>query len=209
MHEPDIEKLRRFSLIVALIILTYSIAGISLVPNAGISVIGLTFKVSRPGLLPVGLAIASVYALIRFYYYGFMLKKSPYRARRNVIDSLHCHQRKYFGGRKKVPTYFGPTELSASLWVSSRAEAEAYVANFLEVFPKFAFARPSMKIEASESYTEDGESAGMSYDVKVVIPIRCRLAAIAHDIDYATPVWLNLASLIVFFVRIGLKGIYA
>lgn len=117
MHEPDIGKLRRFSLAVALVTLTYSVAGISLVPDSGISVIGLTFKVSRPGLLPIGLVIASLYAMTRFYYYGFMLKKSPYRVRRDVIDSLHCYERRYMRS-KKVPAYFGPTEFGASLWDS-------------------------------------------------------------------------------------------
>ncbi len=63
-----------------------------------------------------------------------------------------------------------------------------------------------MRIESSESFTEDGDSAGMSYDVKVVIPLRCRAAAIVQDIDYASPVWLNLLSLIIFFFRIGFKG---
>jgi len=209
MYEPDIEKLRRFSLIVALITLTYSVAGISLVPNPSISVIGLTFKVSRPGLLPISFIIASIYAVIRFYYYGFMLKKSPYRVRHDVIDSLHCYERRYFGGRKKVPTFFGPTEFAASLWVSDQADAKAYIANFPVAFPKFALARPSMKIDASELCSEDGEPAGMSYDVKVVIPIRCRLAAIIQDIDYSSPIWLNLVSLTIFFIHIGLKGVYA
>ena len=43
MYEPDIEKLRRFSLVVALVLLTYSVAGISLSPEAAISVIGLIY----------------------------------------------------------------------------------------------------------------------------------------------------------------------
>lgn len=210
MHKPNIEKLRRFSLVVALITLTYSVAGISLVPDPSISVIGLTFKVSRPSLLLIGLVIASLCAMIRFYYYGFMLEKSPYRVRRDTINSLHCYDRRYIGGRKKVPTYFGPTKFTASLWVSDRAKAEAYMATFPEAFPKFALgARPCTKIKASESYTEDGDSAGMRYDVQVVIPIRCRLAAIIQDIDYSSPIWVNLVSLIIFFFRIGLKGIYA
>jgi hypothetical protein len=208
MYEPDMEKLRRFSLVVALLTLTYSVAGISLVPDSGISVIGLTFKVSRPGLLPIGLVMASMYAMIRFYYYGFMLKRSPYRIRRDVIDSLHCHERRYIGRRKQVPTYFGPTVFTAALWVSDRAEATAYIGKFPEVFPKFALARPSMKIEASKSYTDEGEYAGMDYDVQVVIPIRCRLAAIIQDFDYSSPIWLNLVSLTIFFFRTGLKGIY-
>ena len=125
MHKPDIEKLRRFSLVVALITLTYSIAGISLAPDPGISVIGLTFKVSRPALLPIGLVMASIYAMIRFYYYGFMLKKSPYRVRRDVIDSLRCRKRLYIGGKKKVPMYYGPVEFFSSLWVPDRSKAEA------------------------------------------------------------------------------------
>jgi len=209
MHEPDIEKLRRFSLVVGLITLTYSVAGMSLVPDPGISFIGLTFKVSRPSLLPVGLVMASIYAMIRFYYYGFMLKNSPYRDRRDAIDNLTCYEYRYSGGREKVPTYFGPTKFGASLWVPERAKAEAYIAGFPEVFPKFALARTSMKIETSESYNEDGDSAGMFYNVEVVIPIRCRLVAILQDIDYSSPVWLNMISLTIFFFRIGLKGINA
>ena len=47
---------------------------------------GMTFKVSRPGLLPIGLVTASVCTVLRFFYYGFMLKKSPYRFRRDAID---------------------------------------------------------------------------------------------------------------------------
>ncbi len=209
MYEPDIEKLRRFSLVVALVLLTYSVAGISLSPEAAISVIGLIFKVSRPGLLPIGLVLASVYAMMRFYYYGFMLRKSPYRSRRNVIDTLRCHNRQYITGRKKAPIYFGPTEFRASLWVPNRTKVEEHIRNFPEVFPKFALARPSMKIEMQEVFDEDGESNGMRYDVKVVIPIRCRMAAIVQDIDYASPIWLNFISLAIFFFNIGLKGIYA
>jgi hypothetical protein len=204
MCEPDIEKLRRFSLVVALITLTYSVAGISLVPDPGISVIGLTFKVSRPNLLPIGLVLASIYAVIRFYYYGFMLKKSPYRFRRNIIDNLHCSKRQYIRGRKKVPTYFGPTEFHASLWVPDKAEVKAYIENFPDAFPKFALARPSMNINSKEVFTEDGDSRGMRYDVQVVIPVRCRLAAIIQDIDYSSPIWLNLVSLTTFLYWIGM-----
>lgn len=206
MHEPDIEKLRRFSLVIALITLTYSVAGISLTPNAGISVIGLAFKVSRPDLLPIGLVIASFYVMIRFYYYGFMLKKSPFRVRRNLIDSLHCYERQYLGGKKRVPMYFGPTEFSASLWVADRTKADTYITNFPEVFPKFALATPSMKIESSEVNIETEKNeydTETNYDVHVVIPIRCRLVAIIQDVDYSSPIWLNLISLIIFSFELG------
>lgn len=204
MHEPDMEKLRRFSLVVALIMLTYSLAGITMLPDSNISVVGLTFKVSRPGLLPIGLVIASFYAMVRFYYYGFMLKKSPYRVRRDILDSLYCNDRPYSRG-KKVPTYMGGTNFEASLRSSDRENAEKYISDFPEVFPKFARGRPSMKIESGDAYTEDGEDYTW-YSVKVVIPVRCRLVAIVQDLDYSSPIWLNLVSLIIFFIQIGFKG---
>ena len=203
MHEPDLEKLRRFSLMVALIVLTYSLAGITMVPDSNISVVGLTFKVSRPSLLPIGLVIASLYVMIRFYYYGFMLKKSPYRIRRDILDNLYCKDHSYRRG-KKVPTYIGGREFEANIARSNRESAEKYVSDFPDAFPKFARARPSMKIDSSESFTEDGESY-IWYSVNVVIPERCRLIAIVQDIDYSSPIWLNLASLIIFSFQIVLK----
>jgi hypothetical protein len=218
MHAPDIEKLRRFALTIALITLTYSVAGISLKPDSGISVIGLTFQVSRPLFLPIGLVIASFCSLIRFYYYGLMLKKSPYRVRRDVIDGLHCADSRYIGRRKTwrgivkrkpVPVYFGPTEFTASIYESDRTKVEAYIASFPEACPKFARARPSLKIQGSESFTEDGEPDGVMYTAKVVIPIRCRIAAIIQDIDYSSPIWLNSISIAAFFYRIWLDGIHA
>jgi hypothetical protein len=207
MHVPDIDKLRRFSLVVALIILTYSIAGISLIPDRDLFIMGFPFKILRPDLLPIGLIMASIYTMIRFYFYGFMLRKSPYCVRRDVIDNLHCYKLPYIGrGKKKIPTYFGPTEFTASFYDSSREKAEEYIENFPEVFPKFARARSSMKIKPTEVGNEDGDVVGTAYDVQVVIPIRCRLAAIFQDIDYSSPIWLNLISLTTFFFSIEPKG---
>jgi hypothetical protein len=199
MHEPDIEKLRRFSLTLALIVLTYSLAGISLEPNSGLSLIGLTFKVSRPDLLPIGLIIASSYGTISFYYYGFMLKKSPYRVRRDTIYGLNSWETK-FTAAKKVSVYFGPTEFETSPWNSDRKIVEKYVATFPEAFPKFARARASAEIISAQSQDEEGE-LHTSYAAKVVIPIRCRVAAIFQDFDYSLPVWLNILSLTIFFLR--------
>jgi hypothetical protein len=218
MHAPDIEKLRRFALTVALITLTYSVAGISLKPDSGISVIGLSFQVARPGLLPIGLVVASFCSLLRFYYYGFMLKKSPYRVRRDIIDGLHCMDIRYLkwrnareksGKRKPIPVYFGPVKFTASIYESDRKKVESYIANFPEAFPKFARARPLMKIEGSQSCTEDGDPSDIMYSAEVVIPIRCRVAAIIQDVDYSSPIWLNLVALAIFFSRIWFHGVHA
>jgi hypothetical protein len=206
MHNIEIEKIRRFSLIIALIILTYSIAGISLAPNTNIFIIGLSFKISRPDWLLIGLVIASFCTMIRFYYYGFMLKKSPYRIRRDIIDNLQCYQSSLSG--KKVRTYFGTTKFLASLSISEQEEAKKYIDNFPEIFPKFARARPSMRIKVDELIDEREEFVNIIYDVVITIPVRCRLAALFQDIDYSSPIWLNLSSLAIFFYQIGLSEIY-
>ena len=71
---PDVERLRRFGLIVALVLISYAAAGVELDLEAKFSLLGLPFIVRRPDLVLLGLMLASVYALVRFYYYGVMLK---------------------------------------------------------------------------------------------------------------------------------------
>lgn len=197
MREPDLEKLRRFSLTIALIVLTYAVAGISLEAESKLSVSGLSFKVTRPELLPIGLVLASLYGLVRFYYYGFMLHKSPFRIRREIIDGLDAWEPQFVPG-KDVDVYFGPTEFETSPWYQDRGRVEEYVANFPTAFPKFARARVTAEIISSQSHTEDGEPI-TTYAAKIVIPRGCRISALFQDIDYATPVWLNISSLVVLF----------
>jgi len=206
MDEPNIEKLRRFALIISLITLTYSVAGISLRPDAGISLAGLTFKISRPELLPVGIVMASLYATIRFYYYGFMLYKSPYRVRRWVLDGLYCFERPYI--TRKIPMYFGPTEFEAKLTAEDPGKIQQYIDAFPDAFPRFAGAKPSLQLQQGRAQTTEGEAVTI-HSCKVVIPIRCRLVAIVQDIDYSLPVWLNLISLFAFFGCTWMWGVHA
>lgn len=207
MDESNIGKLRRFALIVGLITLTYSVAGISLRPEAGVSLAGLTFKISRPGLLPVGIVLASLYATLRFYYYGFMLYKSPYSVRRGVLDGLYCFEGPYIG-RRKIPMYFGPTEFETKLSDEDSCKIQQYIDTFPDAFPRFARAKPSLQLQQELAQTTEGDPVTM-HSAKVVIPIACRLAAIVQDIDYSLPVWLNLISLCVFFGYTWMWGVHA
>jgi hypothetical protein len=207
MHEPNIEKLRRFALAAGLITLTYSLAGISLQPDAGISLAGLTFRISRPGLLPVGLVMASLYGTIRFYYYGFMLKKSPCRVRRSILDGLYCFERPCISG-KKIPMYFGPTEFETRLSAEDPNRIQQYVDSFPDAFPKFAGASPFLQLQREQAQTTQGESV-TTYSGKVVIPARCRFAAIVQDIDYSLPICLNLIALCIFVWHTWMWRVYA
>lgn len=205
MYEPGIEKLRRFSLTIALVILTFSLAGVSLAPNSLITVVGFSFQIMRPDFLPIGLIVASLYSIVRFYYYGFMLKKSPYRLRRDAIDSLvNPMPRISHGKRKKVSIYFGPvSDFEARISDEDRQKVEKYAEELCEIFPKFAGAKVSTEIVSGQYHDEDGEPVGIWYSAKVIIPVRCKLIAIIQDIDYSSPIWLNLVSLGVFFSQIG------
>lgn len=101
LDDVHLEKLRRFALTAALALITYTAAGIIIEPHEPIRVLGVSFLVSRPNLLPVGLALASLCAAARFYYYGLMLGPSPYRRRRDLIDGLMVHSDEYEKRRKQ------------------------------------------------------------------------------------------------------------
>jgi hypothetical protein len=201
MYEPDIEKLRRFALTVAIVLLIYSAAGIPLKPDSVISVMGLPFKAD---LLPYSLVIASIISIIRFYYYGFMLKKSPCRLRRDAVEGLVMGFRvRVRGGKfKGVPLYFnfGPINNAESLiWDEDKKRVQQYVDDFPNIFPKFLGGRASATLRYDQARDEDGEPAAVGYTATVSIPRRCRLAAIAQDIDYSSPMWLNFISLAIYF----------
>lgn len=79
--DPDLEKLRRFSLMVGLLLITYAFA-VDFDPSKTISPLGLSMKVTRPELLPIGLVLASLYSSLRFAYYGYVAGMSPSPPRR-------------------------------------------------------------------------------------------------------------------------------
>ncbi len=114
----DLGRLRRFALTAAVLLFTYTVAGIVLEPDAKLTVFGVPFHVARPDLLPIGLACASVWGLVRFYYYGMMLGRSPYRIRRELLDDLLVRPTAVeigiFPRGDTVPMYFGATTFETS-----------------------------------------------------------------------------------------------
>jgi hypothetical protein len=82
--EPELEKLRRFCMVIALVLITYVFAGVKVDVSKTITVLGLPLSLSRPELIPIALIIASVYNTLRFYYYGFLLRRSPAKKRRDL-----------------------------------------------------------------------------------------------------------------------------
>lgn len=90
-HRPDHGHLRLFALAMGLVLLGFALAGISIEPDSKIDLFGISFLLARPKFLPYVLLLASLYGLLRFYYYGVLITKSPYAARRELMDRLVCH----------------------------------------------------------------------------------------------------------------------
>ena len=85
----DIEKLRKFALLGAILLFSFSVAGIQLDANSKATIFGIPFKISSPEMLPLGLIVLSVYGMVRYYYYAIMLSASPYRQRKDILHTFH------------------------------------------------------------------------------------------------------------------------
>jgi len=228
-RRPDQARLRRFALAMGLILVSYALAGITLQPDATVNLFGMPFHIARPQLLPYILVLASIYGLLRFYYYSVLAIRSPYSTRRELLNRLVHHVRRNDGFSytqlHSFGVYFGPIEFELGPqdpWMYKRdrkqgegapareqpgawavtldpngnpvmpAEGVQFQNELEELFPAFAGARVMTR------WNYESPEPPMRVRLLVVIPNRCRLAALLEDIDYAAPVWFNLLGLAIF-----------
>lgn len=173
----DLLKLRRFALAIALVLITYSLAGLELQPDSVVRPFGLHFKIGQPDLLPIGLMASSAYAALRFMIQGVLLGESPTRRRARLRDRLTSARRTRFGVRTMSFAY------------EAEAEANADVTEFNRAFPSL----PSEKLATSEFEPPPGPlgDSGPGWVVSVSVSLRSRVLGRIDDVDYSAPVWLN------------------
>lgn len=228
-QRPDQGRLRRFSLAMGLLLVSYALVGISLESNAVVNLFGIPFRLARPQLLPYVLVIASLYGLLRFYYYCVLAIRSPYSARRELLNRFVRHIRNKDGFSyvqlRSFGVYLGPIEFELGPqrpWMYKRyrktgeaepaqeqpgawavtldshgvpvmpAEGVRFQKELEELFPAFAGARIMTR------WNYESPEPPMQVRLFVVIPNRCRLAALLEDVDYSAPVWFNLLALTIF-----------
>lgn len=68
--KPDLEKLRRFALTIALILIGYMVAGVRVKDE--VQAAGLGLRILRPELVPLALVLASAFVALRFCFYAFV-----------------------------------------------------------------------------------------------------------------------------------------
>lgn len=172
MGEISIQKLRRFSLIFGLILFTYSIAGVELETPARISPLGIPFILRRADLLGYGLLLGSLYGLLRYWYYAILIGLSPRRARKAILSGTF-------------------TDGSAPRFESSSgAEVERARKEIERYFPLLPLQKNRIE------FTLSSEEGIVLNDV----PLSSKILSLIHDIDYYSPIWVNLVAISVFFL---------
>lgn len=188
---PDLDRLRKFSLIVAVILISYAAAGVQPESGGKASFLGLPLVIQNPALLPIGLALASFYSLVRFCYYGVMLSNTPHRRRKDLFHKLHGQGGH---GTYRGSVFLGPTTYSTTQSTRMRSDAQAQLEEIINAFPIVGKFRVSGKVEGYPTSDEDGEP-GYAFYAEITIPRLSKFAALIQDIDYLAPIWLNFVAL--------------
>src|SRR5258706_5720590 len=183
--------MRRFALGMSLVLVTWALAGIDLEQPMRVMPLGLPFRIGKPELLPIGIALAVLYGLLRYYYYAIMLAASPYRRRRDLLDQLRggAHT---LGPAPKPGMYFGSSDFTSTPWRNDYEAIDALGEQIKSAFPKFGRARVTVTRLHDAGLDEEGTAF---FSLKLHIPVRCRIAALGQDIDYASPVWFGTLAL--------------
>jgi hypothetical protein len=164
-----IQKLRRFSLAIGLILIAYSLAGVQLKTPAEISPLGIPLIIRRPVLLDIALLIASIYEALRYYYYAILITPSPQKRRDNLKKGLSAD----------------------GLMDESRHSNEIVKmldAGFNTEFPTMGEYKARIR-----SYNRL-ESPQVAYDIPKQVEILC----ILENIDYYSPIWVNFLSILLY-----------
>lgn len=172
MNPPDLDKLRRFSLTTALILITYVSAGVDVDTIHAVSILGLPLMIRRPNLIIIGLIIASLYGTARYWYYAFLHKPSPRKRRRRFL--------KNFTPSGQPDLYRGAVPMTTDEIAPLKRELP-------DIFPELPRVAPALTVG------QPPKSGGSG--VILFVPRRIRQAAWFEDLDYSAPIWLNLLAL--------------
>jgi len=174
---PEIIRLRRFSLTFGLLLVTFSLAGVGIDSPAKISPLGIPLVLRRPDLLGIGLILASIYGLLRYWYYGILLGLSPRRARKRLYNGTLIDGATTVDGSSDV-------DKIKSFYEEAKRQVDRY-------FPTI----PGC-IEPQAEVT--GDSSG--FHIKMTVPFYTKFLALLHDIDYYAPIWVNVIAISVYFI---------
>ena len=88
--DDEIARLRRFTLLAALVLFVYAVSGAELDLEGDFRPLGIPLKLKRANLIGYGLLLVSVYATLRYCLLALVLAGSPIKARASsrCVESL-------------------------------------------------------------------------------------------------------------------------
>jgi len=206
MDETQIKKLRRFALLIGLFTFIYLIAKIELETFAKFKPQGIPLM----DLLGLGLFLALLYSTIKYLYYALSIKSSP-KAKRNKIfkdfsDDLAkitlkgIYYNKFgdeiwsdFDYRFLIYPLSKKTKYIFDFFYSD--DANKMFQKYKDLFHKYFPGVGKQQVIILYNYNQ-----GTS--LTIIIPKIVKISWILNDIDYYSPIWVNLIAIVTFIIFI-------
>jgi len=169
-YVPDLQKLRRFALIIGLVLISYSLAGVELKQNEPFTPLGLPLVISRPNLVPIALILASVYTAARFFFYGVLIAGTPKRRLEELTQQLEQRVNK--------------VQLA---WTQEEIEKIEDIKEAL----KSVVPSPWSRTHVIDSF---GSNLPALEDFLNKLPWKYGVAMFVQNSDYVSPVWVNIVA---------------
>ncbi|MEI2719151.1 MAG: hypothetical protein V9E87_03255 [Gemmatimonadales bacterium] len=181
----ELPRIRRAALGMSLVAGVLISSGVTIDRAAAIPLFGLRVTLERADLIPLAVVISALYCAARYWYYGHMISRSPYRVRRELLNMLVT------GDGGPAWSYFGPGKVKSRYPDTDLRKVSEATRAIGTKWPRFLRATAAAEWERTEVITVHGsENAGR---IDALVPMRCRIAALCEDLDYATPVIAPLA----------------
>ena len=84
--DDDSTPRRRFALVIGWVLFLFTNAGVELDTPLKLTVFGIQLVITTPQIVSWGLFLTAAYAFARYFYYDMVLKMSPIRARRLILQ---------------------------------------------------------------------------------------------------------------------------
>ena len=185
MADDQLPKLRRFALIIGVLLITYVLAGIAIEAVELFETQGVRWRILRPEFVPIGLALASGYAIFQYWLHAVALRKSPMRARRELLTEMSV--------TRTVPT--------GTITLCSESKEPADLVPFQQrvesLFPHFLGAGPRSRIAEKPKSDERGVQFGR-YSLTVTVSRAVQLGSRVQDLDYTLRIWVNVVALALY-----------
>lgn len=193
---PDLEKLRRFTLAVALVLITYSFAGVKPITTGPVRLLGIPFSIDAIEWLPVGLWLACLFSGIRFLYYSVALTEPPWRVRGAALGLVDLDSDlryvppqvdEYSEGPKNDRESDPHPEHDPDRVYSAAVSQWSRIRGSFPHIPGLGDPTPDICDDEEHSH-----GRGTPYLAGYKYPWRLRLAVWFQDLDYTSPIWLSV-----------------